>query len=68
MCLGYMSHGQSREAAKWGIFHPRSQATTGQEKVCNVDQTVRQVRIPTELKLITFCICILKFGIYPSIA
>ena len=41
MCLGHMSHRQSvsREAAEWGIFHSFSQATTGQEKVCNVDQT-----------------------------
>ena len=31
-----------------------SQATR-QEQVCNVDQTVRQVRMPTEFKLATFC-------------
>ena len=31
----------SRETAEWGIFHPVSQATTGPEKVYNVDQTSR---------------------------
>ena len=46
----------SRETAEWGIFHPFSQATTGQEKVCNVDQTVRHARIPAEFKPVTFCI------------
>ena len=43
------------EAAEWGIFPPFSQATTGQEKGCNVVQTVWQARIPTEFKFVTFC-------------
>ena len=47
MCLD-----STREAKEWGIFNQFS----GQEKVCNVDQIVWQARIPTESKLVTFCI------------
>ena len=45
----------SREAAELGTYHPFSQATTGQEKMGDVDPTVWQARIPTELKqVVTF--------------
>ena len=48
------------------IFHPFSQATTGQEIECNVDQTVWQARIPVGLKLVAFSMSIkvLNIDIY----
>ena len=36
-------------------FIPFPKPQRGQEKVCNVDQTVRQARIPTEFRLVSFC-------------
>ena len=38
-------------------FIPFPKPQRDKKKMCNVDQTVLQARIPTEFKLVTFCMC-----------